>query len=69
MSWDDRFEKYGLIKIHIKTVKVYRDFYNYVIFNVGEPVQSAIWSSHILNVTLSNGKVLQYKDQNDFDGI
>ena len=69
MSWDSRYEKFGLIKVHIKTVKVYRDFYNYVILNVSEVVQSAAWSSHILNITLSNGKVLHYKDRNDHDGI
>jgi hypothetical protein len=69
MSWDDRFEKFGTVKVHQQTVKVYRDFYNYVTFNIGEPVQSAVWSGGAINVTLTNGKVIRYKEQNDLVGI
>ncbi len=69
MSWDDRFEKFGTIKIQMHTVKVYRDFYNYVMFNIGEPVQSAVWAGGAISVTLTNGKVIRYKDQNDLVGI
>lgn len=69
MNWDDRFEKFGSIKLHLETVKVYRDFYNYVTFNIGEPIQSATWSGGAVSVTLANGKVIRYKDQNDLVGI
>ncbi len=65
MSWDRRFEKFGAVKMHLNSVKVYRDYYNYITINAADVVQSAIWSNHILNITLANGKVIQYKDPND----
>jgi len=68
MSWDERFEKFGTIKVQRETVKVYRDFYNYVAFNIGEPVQTAVWTGGVLTVTLNSGKVIRYKDQNDLTG-
>jgi hypothetical protein len=65
MSWDRKFEKFGAVKVHLNTVKVYRDYYNYITIKAGEVVKSAIWVNHTLNVTLASGKVLTYKDPHD----
>ncbi|HXB12911.1 MAG TPA: hypothetical protein VNZ45_13070 [Bacteroidia bacterium] len=65
MSWDRRFEKFGAVKVHLNIVKVYRDYYNYITIKTPDVVQSAVWLNHALNVTLANGKVIQYKDPSD----
>ena len=52
-----------------KTVKVYKDQYNYAPISVGESVSHAIWAGDELNVFLTNGKVRRYRDQYNYKPI
>ena len=69
MAWDAKYVKYGLAKFDGKTVKVYKDQYNYAPIAVGETVNNAMWAGDELNVFLSNGKVRRYRDQYNYKQV
>lgn len=69
MAWDSKYVKYALAKPDGKTVKVYKDQYNYAPISVGESVSHAIWAGDELNVFLTNGKVRRYRDQYNYKPI
>jgi hypothetical protein len=67
MSWDKKFVDFGVVKIDsiFNIVKVYRKENICIRISVGEPITKAIWIGSELNITLSNGKVRRYSDQNN----
>lgn len=68
MFWDKKFVDFGVVKIDsiFNVVKVYRKENICVRIRIGEPITNAVWVGDELNVTLSNGKVRRYRDQNNY---
>jgi hypothetical protein len=67
MGWDKKFVDFGVVKIDsiFNVVKVYRKENVFVRIRIDEPITSATWIGDELNVTLSDGKVRLYRDQNN----
>jgi hypothetical protein len=67
MGWDKKFVDFGVVKIDkiFNVVKVYRKENVCVRIRINEPVTNATWVGDELNITLSNGKVSRYRDQNN----
>ena len=69
MAWDSKLINFGVIKIEGKSIKLYENAHSYSSVHVGEEISSANWAGGELNVTLKNGKVRRYQNQNSYNTI
>lgn len=69
MAFDSKYVKFGVIKVEGDKVKLYANSNTYITVNVGKTVTNASWSGDELNVSMSDGKVRRYKNQNTYNTI
>jgi len=69
MGFDSKYVSYGLLKIEGEKVKLYANANTYLSISVGKSVTNANWSGDELNVSMSDGKVRRYKNQNTYTTI
>lgn len=68
MSWETA-NKYGVLKVEGKSVKMYTSQNAANIIPVGSEVKDARWSGSDLLVFLEDGKVRRYKNFNTYNTI
>jgi hypothetical protein len=63
------YQKFGVLKIEGKSVKMYSTQSSYSSIHVGEEISDARWNGDQLMVTLKNGKVRLYSTQSSYKTI
>jgi hypothetical protein len=63
------YQKFGVLKIEGKQVKMYSSQNSFGSINVGEEISDARWNGDKLMVSLKNGKVRLYTSQNSYSTI
>ncbi len=66
MAWDYKFISFGIIKIKGPKVLVYKDQFNYTTISVGVLVLKAEWAGGVLEITLHDGTVRRYWQEDKF---
>ena len=62
--WDPKFIECGVVKVDNTRVRVFKDRYNYVTIDTGQPIQTALWAGDgSLNVYMTNGRIRRYRDR------
>ncbi len=60
MSWESKFQEFGVIKVEGNNVKVYSNSQFYLTIHVGEPLNDARWAGDAVVVNLKSGKARRY---------